>query len=163
MQFHRRHSRNRIRAHHRIQPLYQQRSAANAAGFHESTTVHDFFRVTLASLGLEAQRHVQITIVGLPFTTAVVTRRYGDNLVVSGYTFASSKNTEGVMTNRIMFAFVITALLAIVCGSPSTILAQTTARYDLLLNGGHVIDPANHIDEVRDVAVLQGKIARVEK
>jgi dihydroorotase len=33
----------------------------------------------------------------------------------------------------------------------------------LLLKGGHVIDPANHIDEVRDVAVSQGKIAAVEK
>jgi dihydroorotase len=31
------------------------------------------------------------------------------------------------------------------------------------LKGGHVIDPANHIDEVRDVGVLQGKIAAVEK
>jgi len=36
-------------------------------------------------------------------------------------------------------------------------------RYDLLLKGGHVIDPANHIDEVRDVAIFQGKIAAVEK
>jgi dihydroorotase len=36
-------------------------------------------------------------------------------------------------------------------------------RYDLLLKGGHVIDPTNHIDEVRDVAVSQGKIAAVEK
>ena len=36
-------------------------------------------------------------------------------------------------------------------------------HYDLLLKGGHVIDPANHIDEVRDVAILQGKIAAVEK
>ena len=41
--------------------------------------------------------------------------------------------------------------------------AQTGQRYDLLLKGGHVIDPANHIDEVRDIAVLQGKIAAVEK
>lgn len=36
-------------------------------------------------------------------------------------------------------------------------------HYDLLLKGGHVIDPANHIDEVRDIAVFQGKIAAVEK
>jgi len=42
-------------------------------------------------------------------------------------------------------------------------VAQTTYRYDLLLKGGHIIDPANHIDEVRDVAVFQGKIAAVEK
>lgn len=46
--------------------------------------------------------------------------------------------------------------------SSLTLLGQTP-RYDLLLKGGHVIDPANHIDEVRDVAVSQGKIAAVEK
>jgi dihydroorotase len=42
-------------------------------------------------------------------------------------------------------------------------IAQMSPRYDLLLKGGHVIDPANHMNEVRDVAVLQGKIAAVEK
>lgn len=62
---------------------------------------------------------------------------------------------------------VITAL-AIFVASPFFTFAQTPApqtphRYDLLLKGGHVIDPANHIDEVRDVAVFQGKIAAVEK
>src|SRR5258708_29203205 len=36
--------------------------------------------------------------------------------------------------------------------------AQT---YDLLLKGGHVIDPANSIDRVMDVAVSGNKIARV--
>jgi dihydroorotase len=38
-----------------------------------------------------------------------------------------------------------------------------TPRYDLLLKGGHVIDPANHVDGIFDVAVSNGKIARVEK
>jgi dihydroorotase len=33
--------------------------------------------------------------------------------------------------------------------------------YDLLLKGGHVIDPKNGIDAVRDVAIANGKIARV--
>ena len=33
--------------------------------------------------------------------------------------------------------------------------------YDLLLQGGHVIDPANEINGLRDVAILDGKIARV--
>jgi hypothetical protein len=37
--------------------------------------------------------------------------------------------------------------------------AQT--RYDLLLKGGHVIDPGNNIDAVLDVAIGAGKIARV--
>jgi dihydroorotase len=34
---------------------------------------------------------------------------------------------------------------------------------DLLLKGGHVIDPANHIDEPMDVGVAAGKIALVAK
>ena len=33
--------------------------------------------------------------------------------------------------------------------------------YDLLLKGGHVIDPKNNIDGVRDVAIREGKIAAV--
>src|SRR4051812_22473207 len=37
--------------------------------------------------------------------------------------------------------------------------AQT--RYDLLLKGGHVIDPGNNINAVMDVAIAGGKIARV--
>jgi dihydroorotase len=38
-----------------------------------------------------------------------------------------------------------------------------SARYDLLLKGGHVVDPANHVDAVMDVAVAGGKIASVAK
>jgi dihydroorotase len=34
-------------------------------------------------------------------------------------------------------------------------------RYDLLLQGGHVIDAKNHIDAVRDVAIRDAKIAEV--
>jgi hypothetical protein len=50
----------------------------------------------------------------------------------------------------------------IAIGFSAKLLAQAPG-YDLLLKGGHVIDPANHIDEVRDVAVFQGKIAAVER
>ena len=35
------------------------------------------------------------------------------------------------------------------------------ARYDLLLKGGHVVDAANKLDAVRDVAIQSGKIAAV--
>jgi len=35
--------------------------------------------------------------------------------------------------------------------------------YDFILKGGHVIDPANNIDGVMDVAVAGGKIAAVQK
>lgn len=33
------------------------------------------------------------------------------------------------------------------------------AEYDLLLRGGHVIDPRNGIDAVRDLAIRGGKVA----
>jgi dihydroorotase len=39
--------------------------------------------------------------------------------------------------------------------------AQTLPAYDLLLRGGHVIDAANHIDAVMDVAIKDGHIAQV--
>ncbi len=35
--------------------------------------------------------------------------------------------------------------------------------YDLLLKNGHVIDPKNNINEIRDVAITAGKIAAVAK
>jgi dihydroorotase len=34
-------------------------------------------------------------------------------------------------------------------------------KYDLLLRGGHVIDPRNNLDAVRDVAIVDGKVAAV--
>ena len=34
-------------------------------------------------------------------------------------------------------------------------------RYDLLLKGGHVIDPANRLDGRADVAVRNGMIAEI--
>ena len=39
----------------------------------------------------------------------------------------------------------------------AALTAQT--RYDLLLKGGHVIDPKNHTSAVRDVGILNGKVA----
>src|SRR5690348_10302857 len=51
--------------------------------------------------------------------------------------------------------------LFIILDMPAKAFAQTP-RYDLLLKGGHVIDPANHLDGVMDVAVAGGKIAAVE-
>jgi dihydroorotase len=34
-------------------------------------------------------------------------------------------------------------------------------QYDLLLKGGHVIDPKNDVNAVRDVAIKAGRIAAV--
>jgi len=49
----------------------------------------------------------------------------------------------------------LTALLAV---ASAMLSAQP---YDLLIKGGHVIDPKNNINAVMDVAIAQGKIARV--
>ena len=43
---------------------------------------------------------------------------------------------------------------------PAGLMAQ--ASYDILLKGGHVIDPKNDISRTMDVAVKDGKIAAVE-
>ncbi|HZT37921.1 MAG TPA: amidohydrolase/deacetylase family metallohydrolase [Bryobacteraceae bacterium] len=50
-----------------------------------------------------------------------------------------------------------------ICLALSLLAAALAAqpRYDLLLKGGHVIDPKNNINSVMDVAVADGKIARV--
>jgi dihydroorotase len=62
-------------------------------------------------------------------------------------------------THRLL---VIILFITFAIGFSAKLRAQAPG-YDLLLKGGHVIDPANHIDEVRDVAIFQGKIAAVEK
>ena len=36
---------------------------------------------------------------------------------------------------------------------------MTSSEYDLILQGGHVIDPANDVDGIRDVAISGGRIA----
>ncbi len=47
--------------------------------------------------------------------------------------------------------------------SASAALAQETPQYDTILKGGHVIDLANQLNQQMDVAVLDGKIARVDQ
>jgi len=39
--------------------------------------------------------------------------------------------------------------------------ARAAEKYDLLLRGGHVIDPRNKVSAVRDVAIRDGTIAAV--
>lgn len=50
-------------------------------------------------------------------------------------------------------------LLALLC---ATLPAQSQS-YQIVIKGGHVIDPRNGINEVMDVAIDNGKIARVAK
>src|SRR5215467_6444874 len=40
-------------------------------------------------------------------------------------------------------------------------LSAAQQKYDLLLKGGHVIDPRNRISAVRDVAIADGKVAAI--
>jgi dihydroorotase len=66
-----------------------------------------------------------------------------------------------------VFAFV--PRLAAQAAHPAVAAPATSAatapvgekQYDLLLKGGHVIDPKNHVDAIRDVAIKDGKIAKV--
>ena len=51
----------------------------------------------------------------------------------------------------------LTLAVALLLASPT--LAQ--AQFDMLLKGGHVIDPLNEINSARDVGIKDGKIARV--
>jgi dihydroorotase len=51
--------------------------------------------------------------------------------------------------------------IALILSAMSCCCAQ--GQYDLLLQGGHVIDPKNKISAVRDVAIRDGKIAAVEE
>ncbi|HLJ18527.1 MAG TPA: amidohydrolase/deacetylase family metallohydrolase [Bryobacteraceae bacterium] len=56
-------------------------------------------------------------------------------------------------------AFPIAAALLAACVIVQPAFGQTS--YDLLLKGGHVIDPKNKINSIRDVAVANGRIAAV--
>jgi dihydroorotase len=40
---------------------------------------------------------------------------------------------------------------------------QSSKIYGIIIKGGHVIDPKNNIDELMDVALLDGKIALIAK
>jgi dihydroorotase len=42
------------------------------------------------------------------------------------------------------------------------VLAATTAKYDLIVKGGRVIDPSRKLNAIRDVAMADGRIAAIE-
>jgi dihydroorotase len=62
------------------------------------------------------------------------------------------------MTNRRQFVFTTTAALAAI---PRR-LAAAAVKYDLIVKGGRVVDPARKLNAIRDVAILDGRIAAVE-
>lgn len=61
-------------------------------------------------------------------------------------------------TKQSLVNFIIAGILIIGYMSSNTLQAQS---YDMLLKGGHVIDPKNDIDSPMDVAIKDGVIARV--
>ncbi|MEO6912216.1 MAG: amidohydrolase/deacetylase family metallohydrolase, partial [Edaphobacter sp.] len=61
-------------------------------------------------------------------------------------------------------ALVVCALfcsLAVAQEGQHSSLPPNTLPYDLILQGGHVVDAKNHVDGTRDVAIKDGKIAAV--
>jgi dihydroorotase len=69
---------------------------------------------------------------------------------------------------RTLLATAAGLLAAIVAGpaasqapAPPAPAGPATAKYDLLLKGGHVIDARNGVDAVRDVAIAGGKVALI--
>lgn len=67
------------------------------------------------------------------------------------------RNTEKSGTKNFNVAW-LAALLLLSLLLPGTVAAQS---YDLLIKGGHVIDPANGIDRPMDVAIRDGRVASV--
>jgi dihydroorotase len=67
---------------------------------------------------------------------------------------------EGHQINRIVLLGVTALLLLFLQGSLNKAESQVI---DILLKGGHVIDPKNNIDEKMDIAVGDGKIVQVSK
>ena len=65
------------------------------------------------------------------------------------------------MKSALLAATVAIAAATTGIAIPALQTPAPAARYDLLLRGGHVIDPRNGIDAVRDVAIAGGKVALV--
>src|ERR1700689_2295167 len=66
------------------------------------------------------------------------------------------------LMNKNMMQTVVRCCIALALAVGVSAAAQTAApMYDLLLRGGHVLDDKNHIDGLMDVAIKDGKIAKV--
>jgi dihydroorotase len=57
---------------------------------------------------------------------------------------------------------VLSVLLVLIVFFETGLMGQTRFA-DILIKGGHVIDPVNHIDAIMDVAIANGKILKVAK
>jgi len=64
------------------------------------------------------------------------------------------------MLNRREFISAVAASAAMFARAPRAFAAA--AKYDLIIRGGRVIDPAVRLDAIRDVAISEGRIAAVQ-
>ncbi len=62
-----------------------------------------------------------------------------------------------------LFTLFAVSILGAPAQQPVSAPPVSSPDYDLLLKGGHVIDAKNGIDDVYDVAIKDGKIAKVDK
>ena len=60
-------------------------------------------------------------------------------------------------------AALVLAALTVTPNAGAQAAAAASPEYDLMLKGGHVIDAKNDIDCVMDVAIKDGKIAKVAR
>src|SRR5579871_2938946 len=72
--------------------------------------------------------------------------------------FPSRQDYISGMFQRGVCGLFFIACTAAVAATPSR---EPGSIYDLVLRGGHVIDPANHINAIRDVAIKNHKIVAV--
>src|SRR5882757_7744752 len=73
-------------------------------------------------------------------------------------------STEDYMMKQFPKRTIARCSIALSLLAASNVFAQDTLpAYDLLLRGGHVVDAKNHIDSVMDVAIKDGKIAKVSE
>jgi N-acyl-D-aspartate/D-glutamate deacylase len=57
--------------------------------------------------------------------------------------------------------FVCTATGAATVVRIPDVLAAAAVKYDLIVKGGHVIDPSRKLNAIRDVAIAQGRIVAI--
>src|SRR4051812_24912681 len=64
------------------------------------------------------------------------------------------------MMNRRQFVYAATASAAVLARA-SRAPAFAVEKYDLIVRGGHVVDPSARLDAIRDVGITEGRIAAV--
>lgn len=67
------------------------------------------------------------------------------------------------MKQKHLFIFTLLFLLGIKIQAQPNQLAQTEKLYNIVIKGGHVIDPKNNINTLMDVAIKNGKVAMIAK